>query len=85
MKKTKSESHYLSSQFVSPESKGIISRSGSIKSKDKFVCFLYILMRDYLPSGDVEEIIQKQISEKESTFCNGWLAEYAKDVAKRLK
>ena len=54
--------------------------SGKIKSKDELVVFLYILMRDYLPCGYVEEIIQNNVlkeKNKECTFTNGYLASYA--------
>ena len=59
-------------------------RSGSINSNDPLVSFLYILMRDYLPAGTVEKIMQEHVNEKESLFCNGFLAQYAKDVADRI-
>jgi hypothetical protein len=61
------------------------AKSGNIKSKDKLVCFLYILMRDYIPCGKVEEIMYEQISDEESVFTNGYLAKYAQDIAERLK
>ena len=61
-------------------------RSGTKRSYDKLVSFLYVLMRDHLPAGAVEEIMLKQVELKgESVFTNGWLAEYSKDIAKRLK
>ena len=62
-------------------------RSGTVKSKDKLVCFLYVLMRDYIVPGKVEGLMieQKIESIEETVFTNGWLANYAKDLAKRLK
>lgn len=33
-------------------------RSGSINSNSKLVSFLYLLMRDHLPAGVIEEIIR---------------------------
>jgi len=60
-------------------------RSGHIVSDDKLVSFLYILLRDHLPSADVEEIVREHTSNNEMLFTNGWLAEYAKDIAGRLK
>ncbi len=60
-------------------------RSGTVKSKDKLVTFLYILMRDHLPLGEVEGIMMNHINDKESTFTNGWLANYAKDIARRFQ
>jgi hypothetical protein len=41
-------------------------------------------MRDYLVAGIIEKIMQTQISQKESEFCNGFLAQYAQDVANRI-
>lgn len=67
------------------------ARSGNIKSKDKLVGFLYILMRDYLPTGKIEEIMQGHVypdgmlADFESIYTNGWLAQYAKDLANRLR
>lgn len=61
-------------------------RSGEVNSYDKLTDFLYILMRDHLPLGTVEKIYQEHIThEKQCQFCNGYLASYAKDLAKRLK
>jgi hypothetical protein len=57
--------------------KDLLERSGSISSNDPLVSFLYILMRDHLPSGTVEKIIQIHVTEGESLFCNGFLAKYA--------
>ena len=43
-------------------------------------------MRDYLPPGDIEEIIRGHCAYcKHYEFSNGWLAEYAKDIVERLK
>lgn len=58
--------------------------SGSVNSNNKLVAFLYLLIRDHLPSGIVEEIALN-IDNTSFDFTNGWLAEHAKDLAKRLK
>ena len=61
-------------------------RSGAVDSQDALVSFLYILIRDHLPAGVVEEIMLHQVTGMEdSHFTNGWLANYAIDLAKRLK
>jgi hypothetical protein len=67
--------------------KSIRERSGNVSSSDPVVSFLYVLMRDYVPTADVEEIMQKiaGCSKEETQFSNGWLAQYAEDVASRLK
>lgn len=62
------------------------NRSRSINSNDKLVAFLYDLMRDYITCGEVEAIMAVIKEEKfEYEFCNGYLANYAKDIARRLK
>lgn len=62
-------------------------RAGKVDSNDKLVAFLYDLMRDYLPVGEVEKIIREN-NVKDITsyqFTNGHLANIAKDMAERLK
>lgn len=60
--------------------------SGEFNSKDKLTCFLYMLMRDGLPCGVVEGIMLKMADNGEEPYeyCNGWLAQYADDIRKRL-
>lgn len=58
--------------------------SGHVTSKSKLVSFLYILMRDHLPCGTVETMVSEEKNQK-SLYTNGWLATYAKDLARRLK
>ena len=60
-------------------------RTGSENSKDKLVTFIYILVRDHIPMGKIESIMQEHVNDKEALFTNGYLARYSKDVAKRLK
>ena len=61
-------------------------RSGDIHSDDPIVGFLYILMRDYIPTGTIENIMIDHVEgkSKDCVYTNGWLAQYAMDVAKRL-
>ena len=67
------------------------ARSGSVDSSDPLVDFLYHLIRDHLPAGAVESIIQTQVFPEErkddcvSEFCNGYVANYAQDIAERLR
>jgi hypothetical protein len=84
------------SDFVSPTklaapaestNTALRERSGSVNSSDPLVSFLYILMRDHIPAGVVEGIMQHHVDAPEGTLselCNGYLASYAKDVAARL-
>jgi hypothetical protein len=61
-------------------------RSGSVKSTDPLVSFIYDLTRDHVPSGIIEGIMNGLPKEgQEVEFTNGWLAEYSKDVADRLR
>lgn len=56
----------------------------------RLACFLYILMRDYLPCGTVEKIMLKH-AELESTpvhlasYSNEHLARYAAELSARLQ
>lgn len=59
------------------------ARSGNITYDSKLVGFLYDLLRDHLTAGVVEKLVQEsQVSEV--SYSNGWLAQYAKDLAERL-
>jgi hypothetical protein len=66
----------------------IRERSGQIDSGDPLVSFLYVLMRDHLPTGVVAELVtscELLGDDHQAQLSNGWLAEYAKDLAKRLQ
>lgn len=59
-------------------------RSGSVTSSDPLVSFLYLLMRDHVTPGSIEELVRESKPE-EAQYTNGWLASYAKDLADRLR
>jgi len=59
--------------------------SGEVNSSSKLVSFLYELMRDHLPPGKVEEIVRNSCQPEECYYTNGYLANYAKDIANRLE
>lgn len=64
------------------------TRSGSVRSSDPLVSFLYTLMRDHMTPGEVEAILQEEVEKyagKEVEYSNGWLATYSKDLAQRLR
>ncbi len=67
------------------EIEALRERSGTVTSNDRLVSFLYILMRDHVTPGIVEEIVLKHITEDTAVFTNGWLAKYAEDVAERVR
>jgi hypothetical protein len=60
-------------------------RSGSVQINSKLVSFLYELMRDHLPIATVEELVRASEDEPNVVYTNGWLAQYAQDLANRLK
>lgn len=60
-------------------------RSGEVTSDDPLVAFLYVLMRDYLPVGIAERLVEMHSYEETTSFTNGYLANYAKDLATRLR
>lgn len=64
--------------------KQIRERSGNVTINCKLTSFLYTLLRDYVQPGDVEEIMLNHITDDTVEYSNGWLAQYANDIAKRL-
>ena len=61
-------------------------KSGCIKSDNPLVCFLYLLMRDELPAGVVTaKVIESLSIKEENVYTNGYLANYAKYLAKELR
>lgn len=71
---------------IKEHTKALRERSGSVESTDPLVSFLYILIRDHLPAGKVEEIVRDHVEDAQaSRFTNGWLALYCKDIAERLR
>lgn len=64
--------------------KQLKEESGNVVYDDRLVSFLYSLLRDHLPAGVVEELVRgSQCIPVEYT--NGYLANYAKNLADRLK
>lgn len=59
--------------------------SGSVDLDSKFVSFLYSLMRDHLPCGAVEQLVNDSLYEHGTAYTNGFLAQYAQHLAERLK
>jgi len=61
--------------------------SGTITYADPLTSFLYQLLRDHLPAGEVEKIVCDVIAEGgvEVTFTNGWLAKYANNLADKIR
>jgi len=64
------------------------SLTGKITSTDPLVDFFYLLMRDELPAGKVERLVRDSINpvgKEETVFTNGWLAQYAKNLADLIR
>lgn len=61
-------------------------RSGEFNSDDPITSFLYTLMRDHCIPGIIEGIVRElEDSNGTAVFTNGWMAQYAEDLAKRIR
>lgn len=61
------------------------STKNDIKSKSKLVTFLYLMMRDVVPTGEIAKtILDADSLEPERVFTNPHLAALASDYADRL-
>lgn len=62
-------------------------RSGAVDDDRLLVVFLYVLARGHLTTGAIEGIMQDLEKADPGTthqFTNGWLAQWARDLAERL-
>lgn len=66
-------------------------QSGTEKTSSNFIMFLYHLLRDHLPAGKVEYMIDAQVFNdgtddvrQETLLTNGFIARYAKNIVMRL-
>lgn len=66
------------------ENGALRERSGQVDSNSRLVSFLYDLLRDHLPAGKVEELV-RNAQKTPVRFTNGFIANYAEDLAKRLR
>jgi hypothetical protein len=73
-----------------PANRRMRKASGRVNIDSKLVSFLYLLLRDEVTPGYVEELLRKMTNSEtgeldvENQYTNGWLALYAQDIAKRL-
>ena len=58
--------------------------SGRVSGSDRLQHFVYVLVRDVVTPGRLEELVDN-LPDGGGDFTNGWLALYAKDVAERLR
>jgi len=63
----------------------ISNESGNVVIKSRLVSFIYVLLRDYITPGKIEDIISNNTSNKRVKYSNGWLAKYAENISNRLK
>ena len=55
------------------------------KTDSRIVAFLYLLMRDHLPTGVVAEVTKElEATPGTNVLTNGWLAKYAEHIARAL-
>jgi hypothetical protein len=67
-----------------PDCQALYERSGQVQvCGDRLTSFLYDLMASLLPAGVVERLLRD--AHPDISYTNGYLAEYARDVAKRLR
>jgi hypothetical protein len=59
------------------------ARSGCVSVHSRLVSFLYELMRDEVTPGRIEELVRNS-SDPNGVYTNGYLADYAIDIARRL-
>lgn len=59
--------------------------SGNVAFNDALTGFLYELMRDHMPAGKVEEMVHRAAHNPDALFTNGWLAQYANNLAEELR
>lgn len=64
--------------------KKLKEESGNVVDDTKLVLFLYSLLRDHLTAGVVEELVRDS-QDIPVEYTNGYLANYAKNLADRLK
>lgn len=71
-------------EFKKKSMAALRTASGTVAVDSKLVSFLYELMRDHVTPGTIEKVLIESEYESEVTYCNGFLAEYAINIAERL-
>lgn len=54
------------------------------QENEKLVDFLYVLLRQHVLPGDIEDLMINHVRAEKSQYCNPYLAQYARDLAERL-
>ena len=81
-----SENDLYEDKVSDPRNLEMRRASGRVNDPRPIVGFLYLLVRDHLPIGTVEQLIRDSALSDgdESEFTNGWVANYAQHGADRL-
>ncbi len=60
--------------------------TGRVHDARPLVAFLYLVMRDRMPTGEVERLVEESLEDCSdgAEFINGSLATYAQSIADRL-
>lgn len=72
----------MSNNSIKVQQEAMRERSGRITSSEPLVSFIYVLLRDHLPAGVVEEIVLKEIEHKVCVHTP--IAYYVRDLAPKL-
>jgi hypothetical protein len=71
--------------FDEEKTEDLREASGAMGSENRLVCLLYLLMRDYVTPGEMEEMVRETEKHKSYNFSNGWLAKYAIHLQGRVE
>ncbi len=58
--------------------------SGKVNCANRLIHFLYLLMRDELSAGKVEQLVRESTNDS-ILYTNGWLAQYAGYLSAELR
>lgn len=53
-------------------------------TSNRLIDFIYTLARDHVPMGTLEDIMWSYVDTSSSSYCNNFLEDYARDLARRL-
>jgi len=72
-------------QFVAAYMADMRKRTGSVTDNNIFVSFFYLLLRDHIHPGDLEQLRMDVLKDTgETIYTNGYLARYAQDIVNSL-
>jgi len=62
----------------------MFQRSGEVESTDPLLAFIYVMLRNGAGPGVVHDALEN-MTDGTMRYTNGWLAEYAKYVAEKMR